>query len=660
LDKALEIKRRAQRAIQNGDLDGALTEYEKLVALPDCDPYNFVLLADLLFKRGDQNGAVERYLAATTSYETTGLFKNAIAVCKKMMRLGLSPAQVLGKLAHLHQLDGLETEAALYFQQYAEHLVRERRPTEAAAALRKAYDVNPEDLRLLERVAEVYVLAEDKEAAGLALAEAAFAHHKRGAGDVAAALKARAEELKPGSVRNYEVQSLLRSGQQPPPEPAPETAGADDDDVPANPGPPLLPSLRGDATEENEFERFPGRAVERTVDVNGANPRDAGPSRLLSAGEIEGLLQQAQEKVRAGEPEAASKLLDAAALAYEAVGRHDNAATIYRSLGKSQSTGPELLERWLANCERREDRHEAAIVACELGDRAIARGEVDRAQEWFERARRFDENNPLALRRLQRLAEMKEGVGPPQLVSTETPVEEPKRTIRAPIQPPTVRMSVPTPSAPPPLPPVAPPVAPPEPVHMEAPVEAPMAAPFDLFAAPVPPAEPALPTAPPSEPSGDRVELAVGRSEAVTFDLGALLSEFQRGIESQLSGDAQGHYDLAMAYREMGLLDHAIESFRMALGHPALAHRAAEMLGRCLLDQGRFDEAVAELSEALERPGLDADGTLGLQYLLGLALEAAGRTGDAVAVFEQVFAAQPNYHDVAQKLRTLGKGREAA
>jgi tetratricopeptide (TPR) repeat protein len=191
-------------------------------------------------------------------------------------------------------------------------------------------------------------------------------------------------------------------------------------------------------------------------------------------------------------------------------------------------------------------------------------------------------------------------------------------------------------------------------------MEAPMASAFDMFQAPAPPTEPALPTAPPSQPAGDRVEMSVGRSEAVSFDLGALLSEFQRGIESQLSGDAQGHYDLAMAYREMGLLDHAIESFRMALGHPVLAGRAAEMLGRCLLDQGRFDDAIAEIGAALERPGLDPEGVLGLQYLLGLALEAAGRTGDAVAVFEQVFAVQPNYHDVAQKLRTLGKGREAA
>src|SRR5206468_10493412 len=124
----------------------------------------------------------------------------------------------------------------------------------------------------------------------------------------------------------------------------------------------------------------------------------------------------------------------------------------------------------------------------------------------------------------------------------------------------------PAPTPMPAAPPAPAPVA--EPVIMQAP-----------HAPPLIPVEAAAP-APPVETSSDRVELAVGRSEAVSFDLGALLSEFQRGIEAQLSGDAQGHYDLAMAYREMGLLDHAVESFRMALAHPGLTHRAAEMLGR--------------------------------------------------------------------------------
>jgi tetratricopeptide (TPR) repeat protein len=156
-------------------------------------------------------------------------------------------------------------------------------------------------------------------------------------------------------------------------------------------------------------------------------------------------------------------------------------------------------------------------------------------------------------------------------------------------------------------------------------------------------------------PAAPKVELAVGRGEAVSFDLGSLLGEFQRGIEAQLSGDAQGHYDLAMAYREMGLLDLAIESFRLALTSPVLAPRATEMLGRSLLDQGRFDEAIDELSNGLGQVSAEDESALGLRYLLGLAFEAAGRPREALAEFEYVFSRQASFQDVTQKVRDARK-----
>jgi tetratricopeptide (TPR) repeat protein len=166
--------------------------------------------------------------------------------------------------------------------------------------------------------------------------------------------------------------------------------------------------------------------------------------------------------------------------------------------------------------------------------------------------------------------------------------------------------------------------------------------------------------APAADDEAGRVEYSVGRGEAVTFDLGSLLSEFQRGIEAQLSGDTQSHYDLGVAYREMGLIEQAVEAFRFASGDPALAHRCCEMIGRCMLDQGRFEDAAQEFAAALEAPGLDMDSTLSLRYQLGLALEAAGRTDAAIEEFERVFAGQPSYPDVALKLRVLRKTLENA
>jgi tetratricopeptide (TPR) repeat protein len=156
-----------------------------------------------------------------------------------------------------------------------------------------------------------------------------------------------------------------------------------------------------------------------------------------------------------------------------------------------------------------------------------------------------------------------------------------------------------------------------------------------------------------------RVEVEVGRGGAVTFDLGSLVSEFQRGIEAQISGDAQGHYDLAMTYREMGLLDQAIEAFRNAAVDPAFVVRSTEMIGRSLLDEGRFDDAAREFETGLNLPGLTPMARADMRYQLGLAHEAAGRLEQALAEFERVYSMHASYPDVAVKIRGLRKSLES-
>jgi len=120
LEKTLEIKRKAQRFVQNGDLDRAVEEYQKLLAADDSDPYTHVTLGDLYFKKGVTDEAGRRYLEAAEAYRKAGLVKNAIAVCKKMLRLNLRPDDTLRSLAELHSLDGLSLDAALYWSQFAD------------------------------------------------------------------------------------------------------------------------------------------------------------------------------------------------------------------------------------------------------------------------------------------------------------------------------------------------------------------------------------------------------------------------------------------------------------------------------------------------------------------------------------------------------------
>jgi len=606
LEKAIEIKRRAQRCLQSGDLDGALSEYEKLTRAEDSEPMNFVLLADLFFKKGDAGEAARRYLQAVDAYEKAALYKNAIAVCKKMARLALSPVVVLQRLAQLHALDGLSTEAALYFQEFAEHQAREQKYREAADSLRHAFEAVPENVRVLEKASECLLLADDKAGAARLLIEAARHHAQAGRPDEAAQARARAEELMPGAEAAHEAASApaeLESAEPEPagPEPAEPGSSEPEGTAAAKPGgwEPMDSEERVSGPEHRpNFAPLPPAPPGATAVSGEAPPAPAGlrferppehpPAEGGSAlAEVEELLEQAAEKLKEGERDAASELLVRAARAYEAHDRLDNAAAIYRSLGRSAHATPEAMGLWLRNCELRGDIAEAADVACALGDRALNEGDTESAREWFVRALRHAPEHELARRRMQRL-----GSRSPQ--------------------------------------PARPPAAP------------------GANGSP----------APGGEESG-RIEVAVGRAQAVTFDLGSLISEFQRGVQAQLSGDPQSHYDLGMTYREMGLFEQAVECFRSAGRDPDFGQRAAEMIGRCMLDQGRFDDAVDEFTRALESLEGQPEAVLGLRFQLGLAHEVAGHSQEALDEFERVYAAQPNYPDVASKIRVLRRTLES-
>ena len=150
-----------------------------------------------------------------------------------------------------------------------------------------------------------------------------------------------------------------------------------------------------------------------------------------------------------------------------------------------------------------------------------------------------------------------------------------------------------------------------------------------------------------------RVEVALGRADAVTFDLGSLLSEFQRGVEAQLSGDAQSHYDLGVTYREMGLLEQAVDALRVAEQSPGLAARSLEMIGRCLVDQGRPAEAAIEFDRALAALGEDDQHVAGLLQQLGLAHEQAGDHAAAREAYERIDPESAMFADIAPRLDRL-------
>jgi tetratricopeptide (TPR) repeat protein len=134
----------------------------------------------------------------------------------------------------------------------------------------------------------------------------------------------------------------------------------------------------------------------------------------------------------------------------------------------------------------------------------------------------------------------------------------------------------------------------------------------------------------------------------------ALFREFKRGVSRTLDeGDVETHFDLGIAYREMGLFEDAIGEFRYALGSGARRLDALQMMGLCALDAGRGADAVGHLEQALASPELPDGREAPLRYDLGRVYEAIGDRARAIEVLERVVALDAGFQDAAERLEAL-------
>lgn len=150
------------------------------------------------------------------------------------------------------------------------------------------------------------------------------------------------------------------------------------------------------------------------------------------------------------------------------------------------------------------------------------------------------------------------------------------------------------------------------------------------------------------------------KSATKTFDLDELRSEF--GLEEAEpvdDGDYDTHYQLAVAYQEMGLMEEAIKEYQDAINQvlPNDGSRrffqCANLLGHCFMQKGMAKLAVRWYNRALETPDLNDDEKQGLWYELAGAFEANGDTESAAKYFEQVYAENVDYRDVGERIKNL-------
>jgi len=147
-----------------------------------------------------------------------------------------------------------------------------------------------------------------------------------------------------------------------------------------------------------------------------------------------------------------------------------------------------------------------------------------------------------------------------------------------------------------------------------------------------------------------------------SVDLSEMFGALKQELEEEViagDDDPETHYNLGVAFREMGLLDEAIAELQKVCSAIERGKRFAQpvqtytWLAQCFIDKGVPEAAIRWYEKALSIPGLDEDARIAINYELGSACETAMDKPAALRYFTGVYGTNIDYRDVAERIQAL-------
>ncbi len=159
--------------------------------------------------------------------------------------------------------------------------------------------------------------------------------------------------------------------------------------------------------------------------------------------------------------------------------------------------------------------------------------------------------------------------------------------------------------------------------------------------------------------SGSGLAGSSGHGNTSEDGFASVFAEFKKGVSATLTEkDYQAHYDLGIAYREMGLLSDAITELRLAMSDPERRVGCLHLMGICANEMGEPEQAIGHLTAALDSEGISGETVLAVKLDLGAAHESVGDITAARRVYEEVYEVDPHFADVVARLDDLAKPEE--
>lgn len=138
----------------------------------------------------------------------------------------------------------------------------------------------------------------------------------------------------------------------------------------------------------------------------------------------------------------------------------------------------------------------------------------------------------------------------------------------------------------------------------------------------------------------------------------SVFQQFKAGVAAQISeSDAATHYDLGVAYQEMGLFSDAVQEFDLASRDPNRECVCQSMVGVIHRQLGNVDNAIDAFIRGLHAQVKTREQELALTYEIGDCYEERRATDQALFYFQRVVRMDPEYADMrgsaADRVRRL-------
>src|SRR5438105_99448 len=169
----------AEKFVQQGKLQNAIAEYEKVLK---ADPKELTVsntIGDLYARLGQSDKAIESFKSVGDAYAAQGFTVKAIAMYKKLTKLKPTLESVL-RLAELYTQQGLFNDARAQYLQVAEEFLRSGELEQAVRIFQKTLEMDPENTAMRMKLAEVYIRLGKKTEAWEIFASAAESLRARG------------------------------------------------------------------------------------------------------------------------------------------------------------------------------------------------------------------------------------------------------------------------------------------------------------------------------------------------------------------------------------------------------------------------------------------------------------------------------------------------